>query len=227
MSIISIQRDWSGTPAIVRVDSTDNYATISAAGYLTAQAANIAAVNVGGFQWLPTDLVAVTYVNYQMNIAWAFFSISADMSSLIPFTTGQNALPSVVVTLNTAQVVAAYGTPVILLPAPGAGKAIIIDACQTITEVSTAFAGGGVAVVQYGNTVHGGGTLAIDATTPAAEITAAASQIYTQYGMVTTTASTAITNLGIYWSNQTGVFTGGAGSTVSLALTYYVIPAIV
>ena len=227
MSILSIQRDWSGVPAIVRIESSDDYAAISAAGYLTTQAASIALVNVGGFQWLPTDLVAVTYVNDQMNIAWGLFSISSDMTSLIPFTTEQNVLPSVLVTMSAAQVNGAYAAPVSIISAPGAGNAILILSCNTITEVSTVFAGGDVAIVQYGNTVHGGGTLAIDATTPAAEITAAASQIYTQYGLLTTTASTGITNKGIYWSNQTGAFTGGAGSTVSLAITYIIVPALV
>ncbi len=135
---------------------------------------------------------------------------------------------SVTVTMNTASVIGAYATPVQILPTPGAGKAIMVLSAQIVTEVSTPFATGGVAIIQYGNSVHGAGTLAIDATTPAAEITAASSQIYTQYGLASTTvtATAAITATGIYFSNQTGAFTDGTGSTVSVVLTYMVIPAV-
>ncbi len=131
------------------------------------------------------------------------------------------------VTLTAAQVLAAYATPQLILAPPGAGKTILCVAPRVITEVSTAFAGGGVAVVQYGNTAAGAGTNALSATIPSTEITAATSQIYTMSGYTATTVSTGITNLGIYFSNQTGAFTGGAGSTISIAFQYLVVTATV
>lgn len=134
---------------------------------------------------------------------------------------------NITVTLNTAAVVGAYAAPAPLIPAPGAGKAIMVLTSQEITEVSTPFAGGGNGIVQYGNTVHGGGVQAIDAVIPSAEITAAASQIYSQYGLPTTTVSTGITNLGVFFSNATGAFTGGTASTVTFVLQYMIIPALV
>lgn len=131
-----------------------------------------------------------------------------------------------IVTLTAAQVLAMYATPALIVAAPPTGMAIIPTACQIITLVSTAFAGGGTAQLQWGNTIHAGGTVALDATTPAAEITAAASQIYTQYGVPTTTVTPIATanGLGLYFTNATGPFTGGAGSTVTVAVTYMTVP---
>lgn len=131
-------------------------------------------------------------------------------------------------TLNQAAVQGAFATPVALIPAPGAGKVIIVNEGMIYTNFQTsAFAGGGVAVVQYANTVHGAGTNALAATIPAAEITAAASQVYVLNGN-TANALTGITNTGLFFSNQTGAFTGGsASSTVVITLNYTVITATV
>ncbi len=131
------------------------------------------------------------------------------------------------VTMNTASVVGAYATPVQIV-AGQAGKAIMILAAQIVTEVSTPFATGGIAQLQWGNTNHAGGTVAADATIPAAEITAAASQIYTQYGVATTAvnATAAVTGLGIYFTNATGAYTNGTGSTVTVVVQYMVVPAV-
>ncbi len=131
-----------------------------------------------------------------------------------------------IVTLNTGAVVGMYGTPQLIVAAPGAGFALMPIACQIITVVSTAFTAGGVAQLQWGNTVHAGGTIALDATTPTAEITAAASQIYTQYGVPTTkvTAIAVANNLGLYFTNATQAFATGTGSTVTLCVTYQIIP---
>ncbi len=134
---------------------------------------------------------------------------------------------TVSVTMNTASVIGAYATPVQIV-AGQAGKAIMILAAQIVTEVSTPFATGGIAQLQWGNTNHAGGTVAADATIPAAEITAAASQIYTQYGVVTTTvtATAGVTGLGVYFTNATGAYTNGTGSTVTVTLQYMLISAI-
>ncbi len=131
------------------------------------------------------------------------------------------------VTMNTASVIGAYATPVQIV-AGQAGKAIMILAAQIVTEVSTPFATGGIAQLQWGNTNHAGGTVAADATIPAAEITAAASQIYTQYGVATTAvnATAAVTGLGIYFTNATGAYTNGTGSTVTVVVQYMVVPAV-
>ena len=137
-------------------------------------------------------------------------------------------LSSIAVTMTAAQVDGAYAAPVQLLPAV-AGKAYILLHGQIYTNSTgnTPFAGGGVAIVQYAATVHGAGTDALVATIPAAEITAAASQIYTLGGLASATVSTAITNEGIFFSNATGPFTAGTGSTVTVTLAYLLLTATV
>lgn len=133
-----------------------------------------------------------------------------------------------IVTMATAAVVGAFGTPVQIIAAPGAAFTIMVLNAQVITETSTAFATGGVAQIQYGNTVHAGGTICTSATIPAAEITAAASQIYTMAPIAAATvmATASFKNLGIFFSNATGAFTNGAGSTITIAISYMIIPSV-
>jgi hypothetical protein len=80
MAITSILRDWADGVSILRIISTDSLSTIGTTGYLTAQAANIAALNSGAFEYAKTDFALV----YASN-GWGFFQISSDFASLIPF----------------------------------------------------------------------------------------------------------------------------------------------
>jgi hypothetical protein len=61
MAITAITRDFANDPNIVRIITTDNLATITTAGYLTAQQANIRLLNNGDFQWVATDYVLIAY----------------------------------------------------------------------------------------------------------------------------------------------------------------------
>lgn len=61
MPITSISRDWGVNPSIVRVITTDNLATITAANYLNTQIDEIQALNRGPFEWVERDLVAIAY----------------------------------------------------------------------------------------------------------------------------------------------------------------------
>lgn len=221
--IKSIVRDWGTEPAIVRIATTDTYEVISAPGYITAQAANIALANNGPFEWALSDSVLCWYQNDAGVGAWAFFSISPDFTSLNPLSGSVNST----ILLTAAEVLAMFATPQLLVPAPGAGKALMVTNAQIVTEPVTPFAGGGAAIVQYGNAIHGAGTDALAATIPAAEITAATAQIYTVQGYGSGTVSTGITDTGLYFSNATAAFTGGADSTVSVVLQYQVIDATV
>ena len=133
-----------------------------------------------------------------------------------------------IVTMNTAAVTGAYATPVQIVAAPGASQTIMVLNAQVITEVSTAFATGGVAQLQYGSTIHGAGTIATSATIAAAEITAASSQIFTMAPIAAATvmATATFKSLGLYFSNATQAFTNGASSTITIAVTYVVIPSV-
>lgn len=228
MAIIAISRDnLTETLDIVRIISTDSLATVTATGYLTAQAANIAALNKGTWNWLSQDEILINYgatQNADGTVSGgtnAFFQVSSDFTSLIPTNT-----LTASVTLTAAQVLAAYGTPQLLVPAPGAGRVVVPNFCTLYTNVGTVFGGGGVGIVQWDNTVHGAGTNALAATFPSAEITAASSQIYSLNGN-TGNAITGVTNKGLYFSNQTGAFTGGANSTLTFNLEYITIVATV
>jgi hypothetical protein len=203
--------------------STDNLATITAPGYI--QANNIDA----SLPLANTDVIMILY-NYNLQTTvgtYGLFSVLVSQATGFITLTLTNVSLTATVKLTAAQVLAMYATPQLIVPNPGTGLAVVPTAAQIVTLVGTAaFAGGGAAQLQWSNTNHAGGTLALDATTPAAEITAASSQMYTQYGIVTTTVSPIanVNGLGLYFTNATGPFTGGAGSTVTLVVDYMIVP---
>lgn len=78
--ITHLVRDWGVGPSICRLTSSDSLAVVSAAGYLTAQAAQIELINNGAFEWLVGDLVAVAALDGD-----SIYQFSGDdFSSLIP-----------------------------------------------------------------------------------------------------------------------------------------------
>lgn len=127
--------------------------------------------------------------------------------------------------LTAAQINGAYAAPVVLVPAPGAGKAVAIEKVEfTIVRSSTAFANGGAAIIQYDSTTHGGGTQACDSTLASTVITGAAgTSISTRNGAVISDSTATIVNKGIYFSNATGAFDTGTG-TATVDVWYVVTP---
>jgi hypothetical protein len=118
-----------------------------------------------------------------------------------------------------------YATPVQVLAAPGANKAIIVNhAVLNMTFVSAQYAAGGPVGLQYGNTAHLGGTAA-SATEAASDFTgAAASTLFRFGGGLSTGAAVAnAANAAVYISNSSGAFTTG-DSTFKLWVWYEVIP---
>lgn len=92
MAITNIKRDFGDAVCIVRIVSTDNLAAVGTAGYLALQAANIAAVNNGAFEWEENDFVLVSASN-----GWGFFEISSDLLNLVSFAFSNGVtLPTVV-----------------------------------------------------------------------------------------------------------------------------------
>lgn len=127
--------------------------------------------------------------------------------------------------LNAASVIAMNGTPVVLTGAPGIGKSIfIINAIISYNHAGSAFTSGGPIVLQYGNTAAGAGTSALNfASIPATFITAAVTQnIFAQgiTGSSTPVATATTDDEGLYLSNQTGAFAGGAGSSINVKIIY-------
>lgn len=209
-------------PSLKFMVSTDNLATVTTPNYLNN-------ANVDSAKPISnTDIIMMlygynaqttlgTYGLFQASVSGATGRITLALTSIQASTS---------VTLTAAQVRAMYATPQLIVANPGTGLAIMPVSAQIITLVSTVFAGGGVAKLQWGSTINAGGTVCLDATTPTAEITAATSQIYTQYGVATTTVTptSTVNGQGIYFSNATGAFTGGTNSTVTIALDYMIIP---
>lgn len=119
----------------------------------------------------------------------------------------------VTVSLSAAEMIAMYTTPKVLIAAPGAGKSIVVQKVAiTTTRTATAFTGGGAAIVQYAATANGAGTQAGAAGTTVS---------FRNGAVVSDAASTVTQNVGLYVSNQTGVFAAGTG-TATVDIWYYV-----
>jgi len=117
------------------------------------------------------------------------------------------------VPITSAQILSMSATPIQLIPAPAAGKNIIVDNTMfTMTTTSTQYASGGPVVVQLGNTALGAGTSVLATNIPASTVTAAAGTSYTKVNSPTSYTSSA--GVGLYLSNQTAAFTTGTGTAI-------------
>lgn len=203
-------------PQSKQMVTTDNLQVITQPGYLNA-------ISLQSASLLPTDILNVTYNYNPVTQAGNFgnFTLSFAANGIITMVPFQPTFSTITVTLTAAQILAMYATPQLLIPAPGAGFAIIVDQISFYYNfVTAAFASGGVNIVQYAATANGAGTNALSATIPAATLTTGSSRIYALGGNVGN-ALTGVTNQGIYLSNQTGAFTGGGASTVTVSLNYF------
>ncbi len=126
-------------------------------------------------------------------------------------------------TLDDDDIKAMYAAPVMLIGAPGGGKAIVVENMEILHSYDdTVYADGGVWGIQYHTTIHFGGT---NLSWFAATYLTDASDSHT-YGIPETNISntgsifangldfTDIENQGVYISNITGAFTGGAATNV-------------
>jgi hypothetical protein len=88
MAITSILRNFDGQPNIVYIVTSDNLATITTAGYVTAQAANIELLNNGEFQWNAAglDLVCIAYSPSLVN--WFTYDATNATFVALPVTAG-------------------------------------------------------------------------------------------------------------------------------------------
>lgn len=150
------------------------------------------------------------YVDYKNStVDFGSFKVASGVVSGTGSLTGH-----VQITLAAADINGMYAAPVLLVSAPGTGKAIsVLKVNFTITRTATAFASGGAVIVQYDSTVNGGGTQSLDSTIASTVITGAAGTSHTlRNGAVVSDSTSTTDNKGIYISNATGAFTTGTGT---------------
>ena len=137
-------------------------------------------------------------------------------------------LYQVSVTFNTAQMVTAYDTPLVIVAAPGSTKMIQVVSASVYTASTgnTPYATGTAPIIQYGAAAHGAGTSAVGTGLVAGDITAATSQVRT-LGPIATSALTGTSNQAITFSNATGDYTAGTGTSVTITLVYQLLTATV
>lgn len=129
-------------------------------------------------------------------------------------------------TLNSAQILDLYNTPIQLLAAPGASKMIVVESFTLELIAGTQYAAGGVVYLQYGNTAHGTNYATSNTAIPAAFVQGAANAAISTTGTInsTTGLTTAVAgNAAITITNATAVFTTGTG-TARWHLVYRIVP---
>lgn len=128
-----------------------------------------------------------------------------------------------VANLTAAQLIAMNGAAVNVIPAPGAGLAIIVDGILfEFTTGSVAFTGGGAVSFQY----HGTSTPVHAGSVPASVVTsgaAAGTQTLTELGpAVAANGTTVPVNTGVDITNATAAFAAGNG-TAKAQIRYRVV----
>lgn len=152
-----------------------------------------------------------------------FTQTAAAISSSV---TQLGSLNQISVILTPAEVIAAYATPQVLIPAV-AGKVAIVHSATVYTASTgnTAFATGVGPIIQYGTTAHGAGTIAVGTGLVTGDITAATSQVRT-IGSAASAVYTGVTDEAICFSCTTA-YTAGTGTDVTFTLVYELITATV
>jgi hypothetical protein len=141
-------------------------------------------------------------------------------------------LHQVSVTFNTAQMVTAYDTPLQIVANPAASQMILVMQASVYTASTghTPYATGTAPIIQYSsggtNGQHGAGTIATASGLVAGDITAATSQVRNLFG-IATAAITGLSGLGLYFSNATGDYTAGTGTSITITVVYQLLTATV
>jgi len=213
MAITQITRDLSDAPSIVRIVTTDTLATIIANGYVTAQAANIAAIQNGVFQWTTTDFVLIAYSGGE-----GFFTYDATNATFVPASGTTQAR----VTLTAAQIQGMNAAPVAILPALPANMAYIINRIVGVYTFGTAqYTNGGAIGLEWANTAALAGPAASTTLAGATFDAYAASNTFELTPDNTDTLAH-IAGAGVWISNNTAAFATGDG-TLAININYSVV----
>ena len=122
------------------------------------------------------------------------------------------------VSLTAAQIIAMRTTPVSLVAAPGAGKAIVVDNISLkMTTTATAFTGGGAVEFRY---TDGSGTK-VSADIASGVVTAGAGTSFTNVRGIEASL-TLVANAAVVITNASAVFAAGTGTAV-VTIEYHVV----
>lgn len=231
-TITEIKRDFNLIPNFVGIITTADLSTITTAGYLTNEDANIVALNKGEFEWEASDLVSIYYADNKngffkrdaINNTFLELSFveagSIDFPQLNPEVSQQVKVP-----ITSTDIKAMYATPFLLIPSQGLNTLIDIqEIIWVITFQSASYAGGGNIRAQYGNAPNGAGAAAsgligaatLNGVTDSACLANAGTET------VLDADQTDCINAPVYLSNITGAFTTG-DSDALLYIRYRVI----
>ncbi len=204
---------------------TDTIATISASNYFNGTLPNsvLWSVQVG-------DMIFVEGEDYNqiLEITTVTLPVAGSSGTINTSVWGNNSLIQSVTTttLTNAQLLGMYATPVLLIPAQGAGTMILLDKMVVDYHYLTAStASGGAIQAQYGATVDGAGPAASASIAAATLNGFAGNAIMTVGSVAVSQLDAAVENVGIYLSNATGAFTTGAGSAIVYSYYRVISPA--
>lgn len=204
MAIVSISTDWGVDPRIIRITTTDSLATITTAGYLTAQASNIEALQNGDFEWTDTDYCLVAYSDGE-----SFFTHDSTNNTFL--TTGVMTSQFLI---TSAQIQGMDAAPVLILPAAGVGKLYILNRIVGLYQFGTTqYTGGGALGLEWANTAALAGPAASSTLAGATFNGYAASNAFELTPDNTDTFANLV-NKGVYLSNNTAAFATGDGTLV-------------
>lgn len=181
-------------------------ATLTNSGVITIANNAVTTAKIANGAITSTKLGAASVTSAAIaNNAVQYVDISTDVIQL--------AEPS----MTATDIMAMYAAPVLMIPAPGLGRIILIENVYIdFFWQSAQFTGGGPIALQYGNTALGAGQKA-SASLSAASFNALNSQssIYLLGGQgLVTVAATATENQAVYISNTTAPFSTGNSSIV-------------
>lgn len=158
----------------------------------------------------------VTGVNAANTAVINIIGVDANNNVVLP---DGSSLSYATVNVSAAQIIAMFTTPVTIVAAPGAGKAIIVSKILfQMTRTATAFTGGGALEFDYhGSTIAHTGTVASTVVT-----TAGAAVVNVVLGNASATGVVVPANLGIDLTNVTAVFAAGTG-TAKVQIWYSIV----
>ena len=137
----------------------------------------------------------------------------------------EDVLKYAAVTMSSVEFAGAYAAPHLLVAAAGANTLLVLESAQVLmTYVTTQYANGGVAHIQYDSTGNGAGIIASTTQIAADFADAASTANGFNQGIVKQPFTTCV-NKGLYFSNITGAFDTG-DSTFVVHIWYREVPTV-